>query len=145
MDWCTCVRRKPGSAEIRMPLERRASRRRDAPRGRAFPQSVSCAAAPTAGRTPPPRERALRERVGTRNCQGATRPALLTRRGLPLYTPHVYTDACEPVAQLVEHLTFNQVVLGSSPSRLTNKIKYLSDFTGCLPTGKGTPAGKGTD
>ena len=31
----------------------------------------------------------------------------------------------EPVAQVVEHLTFNQVVLGSSPSGLTNKIKRL--------------------
>src|SRR5215813_501022 len=32
----------------------------------------------------------------------------------------------EPVAQMVEHLTFNQVVLGSSPSGLTNKIKHLA-------------------
>src|SRR5262245_6250273 len=31
----------------------------------------------------------------------------------------------EPVAQMVEHLTFNQVVLGSSPSGLTNKINDL--------------------
>jgi hypothetical protein len=29
----------------------------------------------------------------------------------------------ERVAQMVEHLTFNQVVLGSSPSALTSKIK----------------------
>src|SRR5215510_6630589 len=32
----------------------------------------------------------------------------------------------EPVAQMVEHLTFNQVVLGSSPSGLTNKINGLA-------------------
>ena len=30
-----------------------------------------------------------------------------------------YIRRGEPVAQLVEHLTFNQVALGSSPSRLT--------------------------
>ena len=29
------------------------------------------------------------------------------------------------VAQLVEHLTFNQVAPGSSPGTLTNKIKAL--------------------
>jgi hypothetical protein len=33
--------------------------------------------------------------------------------------PRFYTRAGEPVAQMVEHLTFNQVVLGSSPSGLT--------------------------
>jgi hypothetical protein len=31
----------------------------------------------------------------------------------------------EPVAQMVEHLTFNQVVDGSIPSGLTNIIRYL--------------------
>jgi hypothetical protein len=31
----------------------------------------------------------------------------------------------EPVAQLVEHRTFNAVVAGSSPARLTNKINRL--------------------
>ena len=31
----------------------------------------------------------------------------------------------EPVAQPVEHVTFNHGVLGSSPSGLTSKIKYL--------------------
>jgi hypothetical protein len=36
-----------------------------------------------------------------------------------------YTRRGEPVAQMVEHLTFNQVVLGSSPSGLTNEINYL--------------------
>ena len=30
---------------------------------------------------------------------------------------------CGPVAQLVEHLTLNQQVEGSSPSRLTNLSK----------------------
>jgi hypothetical protein len=39
--------------------------------------------------------------------------------------PRFYTRPGEPVAQMVEHLTFNQVVLGSSPSGLTNKIKAL--------------------
>ena len=33
--------------------------------------------------------------------------------------------AVEPLAQLVEHLTFNQVVVGSIPARLTNKYKEL--------------------
>jgi hypothetical protein len=36
-----------------------------------------------------------------------------------------YIRRGEPVAQMVEHLTFNQVVLGSSPSGLTNEIKQL--------------------
>ena len=31
-----------------------------------------------------------------------------------------------PVAQLVEHLTFNQVVTGSNPVGPTNKIKHLA-------------------
>jgi hypothetical protein len=31
----------------------------------------------------------------------------------------------ERVAQLVEHLTFNQEVMGSNPIALTNKIKEL--------------------
>ena len=39
--------------------------------------------------------------------------------------PRFYTRPCEPVAQMVEHLTFNQVVLGSSPSGLTNHINDL--------------------
>ena len=30
------------------------------------------------------------------------------------------------IAQLVEHLTFNQVVQGSSPCQPTNNIKYLA-------------------
>ena len=29
-----------------------------------------------------------------------------------------------PLAQLVEHLTFNQVVAGSNPARPTNLIEY---------------------
>ena len=33
------------------------------------------------------------------------------------------TPALGPLAQLVEHLTFNQVVAGSIPARPTNKIK----------------------
>src|SRR5690348_4152551 len=33
----------------------------------------------------------------------------------------------EPVAQPVEHVTFNHGVLGSSPSGLTNKIKGLQE------------------
>jgi hypothetical protein len=40
----------------------------------------------------------------------------------------------EPVAQLVEHRTFNAVVAGSSPARLTINLKGFQ-FTalGCLP------------
>ncbi len=34
-----------------------------------------------------------------------------------------YTGAGEPVAQSVEHLTFNQGVAGSNPAGLTNRIK----------------------
>ena len=33
----------------------------------------------------------------------------------------------EPVAQVVEQLTFNQRVAGSSPAGLTNKIKELDE------------------
>ena len=39
--------------------------------------------------------------------------------------PRFYTRRYEPVAQMVEHLTFNQVVLGSSPSGLTMYIEFL--------------------
>jgi hypothetical protein len=35
-----------------------------------------------------------------------------------------------PLAQLVEQLTLNQLVVGSIPTRPTNKIKALSDFFG---------------
>jgi hypothetical protein len=38
----------------------------------------------------------------------------------------LHTALGEPVAQLVEHLTFNQVVLGSSPSRLTKRFQALT-------------------
>jgi hypothetical protein len=58
-------------------------------------------------------------RVGPPRRVGAS---LLTCPG----TPHTHSRA-EPVAQLVEHLTFNQVVLGSSPSGLT---KYISNSNG---------------
>ncbi len=35
--------------------------------------------------------------------------------------PRFYTRRGEPVAQVVEHPTFNQVVVGSSPTGLTKK------------------------
>lgn len=35
----------------------------------------------------------------------------------------------EPVAQSVEHLTFNQVAAGSSPARLIGKVKRLDRET----------------
>src|SRR5690348_3689404 len=44
------------------------------------------------------------------------------RRGLDPPPGRTYTRRREPVAQMVEHLTFNQVVLGSSPSGLTNVL-----------------------
>jgi hypothetical protein len=47
---------------------------------------------------------------------------LLTRR-VGAATP--ITLLKERVAQLVEHLTFNQEVMGSNPIALTNKIKDL--------------------
>src|SRR5215510_1403627 len=34
-------------------------------------------------------------------------------------------DPDEPLAQMVEHLTFNQGVLGSIPRRLTKQLKHL--------------------
>jgi hypothetical protein len=40
-------------------------------------------------------------------------------------TRRFYTRPGEPVAQMVEHLTFNQVVLGSSPSGLTKRVVFL--------------------
>ena len=38
------------------------------------------------------------------------------------YVPLIPTVAQGPVAQLVEHLTFNQVVVGSTPARLTSRL-----------------------
>jgi hypothetical protein len=40
---------------------------------------------------------------------------------LPASKPIVRAHPIEPVAQLVEHLTFNQGVAGSSPAGLTSK------------------------
>ena len=34
----------------------------------------------------------------------------------------------DSVAQLVEHITFNDGVLGSNPSRVTKKVKLMFDF-----------------
>ncbi len=45
-----------------------------------------------------------------------------------MYTSVVVNDGC--VAQLVEHLTFNQRVSGSNPDALT--IKKASVFTGAF-------------
>ena len=49
---------------------------------------------------------------------------------LPLYVDlsrdaPIWSRRGEPVAQPVEHLTFNQGVTGSNPRGLTNKIKHL--------------------
>ncbi len=38
-----------------------------------------------------------------------------------------YPKLCGPVAQLVEHRTFNAVVAGSSPARLTIPFYKLMD------------------
>ena len=57
----------------------------------------------------------LRESSGTHTQPCCCRVAVLLT-GLRLISTHA---PYEPVAQVVEHLTFNQVVLGSSPSRLT--------------------------
>jgi hypothetical protein len=35
-------------------------------------------------------------------------------------------NSFEPLAQSVEHLTFNQVVVGSTPTRLTKHSRHLS-------------------
>ena len=51
--------------------------------------------------------------------------SLLAAFLLTAFRAALNTARQEPVAQMVEHLTFNQVVLGSSPSGLTNKIKGL--------------------
>ena len=52
-----------------------------------------------------------------------------------------YTRPCEPVAQMVEHLTFNQVVLGSSPSGLTRIIRENSNMAArsCRRAGRQLP------
>ncbi len=109
-------------------------------RGRAYPHACGAEAHPSRIALRPCRTRDTRHvpqgdrrqsrfgRLADPLASVAIRPLrLLTAPGLPLYTPRVYTPGREPVAQLVEHLTFNQVVLGSSPSRLT------IDFNGlCL-------------
>jgi hypothetical protein len=60
----------------------------------------------------------MRARVDACNRRLDTDPSLLTQgRAAPTHAPY------EPVAQVVEHLTFNQVVLGSSPSGLTKSQK----------------------
>src|SRR5712671_7536588 len=68
----------------------------------------------------------------------AVRSRLLTRRGPPRTHP-----THERVAQLVEHLTFNQVVPGSSPGALTSKTRGFLNFSPLSGTPKtpGVPAG----
>jgi hypothetical protein len=61
-------------------------------------------------------------------------PRLLTRREPP---PTHATE--ERVAQVVEHLTFNQVVVGSSPTALTNEIKHFEHFQLAIPTSRQVP------
>ena len=52
---------------------------------------------------------------------------MIPKSGLPVFgQDHARGDG--RVAQLVEHLTFNQVVPGSSPGALTNKINDLSQI-----------------
>ena|SRR5665647_2621588 len=52
---------------------------------------------------------------------------MIPKSGLPVFgQDHAHGDG--RVAQLVEHLTFNQVVPGSSPGALTNKINDLSQI-----------------
>ena len=56
------------------------------------------------------------------------RPPPVDGRALDAYTrviPDGSREKRERVAQLVEHLTFNQRVMGSSPIALTNKINKL--------------------
>ena len=48
--------------------------------------------------------------------------AIDRRKRRPYTAPQV-----EPVAQSVEHVTFNHGVVGSNPAGLTNKIKHLYD------------------
>jgi hypothetical protein len=51
------------------------------------------------------------------------------------YSENAVADSDGPVAQLVEHRTFNAVVAGSIPARLTNlfnillNLLFLSDTT----------------
>ena len=49
---------------------------------------------------------------------------------LPYGTLTFRFQRCGPVAQLVEHVTFNHVVVGSSPTRLT--ISLLHDAQNAL-------------
>ena len=53
---------------------------------------------------------------------------MLDKRVVFCYNPHPKANEC--VAQLVEHLTFNQVALGSNPSTLTilNKAPLTATF-----------------
>ena len=48
----------------------------------------------------------------------------------------LYTRTYEPVAQVVEHLTFNQVVVGSSPTGLTKSNQRLKTISGHSDSGR---------
>ncbi len=63
---------------------------------------------------------------------------MLDKRVVFCYNPHPKANEC--VAQLVEHLTFNQVALGSNPSTLTilNKSPLKATFFINNFNGKGT-------
>ncbi len=58
------------------------------------------------------------------------------RDDYPYVSPHLYgikndSVSNDPVAQLVEHLTFNQVVAGSNPARITT-LRFLSFYLRCF-------------
>ena len=63
-------------------------------------------------------------------------PPLLTRR-VDAATPTTLLE--ERVAQLVEHLTFNQEVMGSNPIALTIKINELRHFPRLFAAGHPAP------
>jgi hypothetical protein len=64
--------------------------------------------------------RASKPRIAVWLCWGGLKRAYATLKIEHLSFPR------EPVAQLVEHRTFNAVVPGSSPGRLTSRINRLA-------------------
>ena len=77
-----------------------------------------------------PRRHAARLAAGRAGSSPRRAPATPRRRRVCAFAidpscPRFYTRRCEPVAQMVEHLTFNQVVDGSIPSGLTSKNNRL--------------------
>jgi hypothetical protein len=72
-------------------------------------------------------EAELRHRGLARQGPGVEHDRRAARFAIDRSGTRFYIRGGEPVAQLVEHLTFNQVVLGSSPSGLTSYTIEIVD------------------